>query len=144
MNKQKMLSFLETHHEMSLADLSYTTTCRRPHYRYRSIIAGLTTRDIQEALLEPDKSCWAERPQLVFAFTGQGGIYTGVGKELFEISRQFRSDILQFNNMAHRQGLSPFLPLLDATVDITSLTTVQAQLGQVCVQMALYRLYRSW
>ena len=144
MNKQKMFSFLEKHHETSLADLSYTTTGRRPHYRYRFATIGSTIPDIQEELLEPEKGCWAEKPRLVFAFTGQGGIYTGIGKELFEISRQFRSDILQFNNMAQSQGLSSFLPLLDATVDVTSLSTVQTQLGQVCVQMALYRLYRSW
>lgn len=144
MNKQKMFSFLEKHRDTSLADLSYTTTCRRPHYRYRFTTVGSTIRDIKEELLEPDKACWAEKTRLVFAFTGQGGIFTGVGKELFEISRQFRSDILQFNNMAQSQGLSSFLPLLDATVDVTSLSTVQTQLGQVCVQMALYRLYRSW
>ena len=144
MNKQKMFNFLENYHETSLADLSYTSTGRRPHYRYRFAKIGSTIRDIQESLQEPEKSCWAEKPRLVFAFTGQGGIYTGVGRELFEVSRQFRSDILQFNNMAQVQGLSSFLSLLDATVDVASLSTVQTQLGQVCIQMALYRLYRSW
>ena len=143
-NKQMMLSFLQTHPETSLADLSYTTTSRRQHYVHRFVTTGSTIPDIQEALLEPDEGCWTEKPQLVFAFTGQGGIYTGLGKELFYISRQFRSDILEFNNMAQSQGLSSFLPLLDTVENVNSLSNVQTQLGQVCIQMALYRLYRSW
>ena len=142
--KQMMLSFLEKHLDTSLADLSYTTTSRRPHYRHRYITVSSTIEDIHKAFLEPDRTYSAEKPRLVFAFTGQGGIYTGVGKELFEVSQHFRSDIFKLDSMAQALGLSSFLPLLNPTVSITSLSTVQLQLGQVCIQMALYRLYRFW
>ncbi|KAH8585608.1 beta-ketoacyl synthase [Bisporella sp. PMI_857] len=144
MNKERLRMYLENNLATSLADLSYTTTGRRAHYPYRFIAAVSNIHDLQEALMSVEEVAIMEKPKIVFAFTGQGGIYTGVGKELFATSRHFRKDILHFNSLAQTEGLASFLPLLDTTVDLKSLSTVQVQLGQVCVQMALYRLYRAW
>ncbi|CAM6003988.1 unnamed protein product, partial [Sphagnum balticum] len=145
MNKQRLYSFLESNPETSLADLSYTTTSRRAHFDHRFVAVVPNMSDLLEALMEElDEAPLSENAKIVLAFTGQGCIYTGLGKELFEVSDQFRSDILQFDNLAKALGLSSFMPLLDPKVDIKSLSTVQTHLGQVCIQIALYRLYRSW
>jgi iron transport multicopper oxidase len=144
MNKQKLLLYLERNPETSLADLSYTTTCRRAHHRIRFATGASTLSELKDALSKPEDSAPNSKAKIAFAFTGQGTIFSGVGKELFAESRQFRSDILQFNNLAQAQGLPSFLPLFDAATDIKSLSPVQTQLGQVCIQMALYRLWVSW
>lgn len=145
MNRQRLYSFLESNPETSLANLSYTTTSRRAHFNYRFVVVAANLSVLLEALMEDiDETPLSDRPKIVLAFTGQGCIYTGLGKDLFEVSDQFRTDILQFDNLAKAHGLSSFMPLLDPAIDVRSLSTVQTHLGQVCIQMALYRLYRSW
>ncbi|KAJ5768708.1 ketoacyl-synt-domain-containing protein [Penicillium odoratum] len=143
-NKNRLSAFLYQNEQVSLADLSYTTTSRRMHYRHRFIAVISSIQEIQPALLESNEISTPVAPSLIFAFTGQGSIYCGAAKELFHTSRQFHSDIVEFDNLARSHGLSSFLALLDPTVELASLSAVQTQIGQVCIQMALYRLYRSW
>ena len=148
-NIQKLVSFLEMKPATLLSSLSYTTTARRTQLPYRISFAVSTTSEAKEAL----KSAQAEiikrsptnPPKVAFVFTGQGAHYTSLGKQLFESSRQFRSDIMHFERIGRSQGFPSFLPLIDGTVtDATSFSPFVLQLGQTCIQMALARLWKSW
>lgn len=101
-----------------VTQISYTTTARRAQHPYR----------------------------VSFAVTnGQGAHYPSLGKQLFENSRQFRSDILDFDRIGRSQGFPSFLPLVDGTiVDATQFAPIVLQLGQSCIQIALARLWISW
>ena len=148
-NIQKLVSFLEIKPATSLPSLSYTTTARRTQQPYRVSFAVSSVSEAKEALrsAQPDtiKPCSTNPPKVAFVFTGQGAHYPSLGKQLFESSRQFRSDIMDFDRIGSSQGFPSFLPLIDGTVaDATSFSPFVLQLGQVCIQMALARLWKSW
>ena len=150
MNIQKLISYLEMKPDTSLSKLSYTTTARRVQHPYRISFAVSSIFEATEAF----RSAQAEfvkpapvqkPPKVVFVFTGQGAHYPSLGKQLFENSRQFRSDILEFDRVGRGQGFPSFLPLVDGTIkDATHFTQIVLQLGQICIQMALARLWISW
>ena len=148
-NIQKLVSFLEMKPATSISSLSYTTTARRTQQPYRISFAVSSTSEAKEALksaqAEIIKPSSTKPPKVAFVFTGQGAHYSSLGKQLFESSRQFRSDIMHFERIGRSQGFPSFLPLLDGTVtDATSFSPFVLQLGQTCIQMALARLWKSW
>lgn len=84
-------------------------------------------------------------PGIIFTFTGQGAHYAEMGKQLFETCPQFQTDIQQYDTIGIGQGFPSILPLIDGTeADILNLSTVVVQLGAVCVQLALFRLWNTW
>ncbi|PHH92639.1 hypothetical protein CDD83_6409 [Cordyceps sp. RAO-2017] len=151
-NIRSLVSFLETNPSTSLAALSYTTTARRLHHNYRiacsgdsiaSVLRDLRPRtgsDDYKPIPAPSRS-----PQVAFVFTGQGTMYTELGRELFETVAGFRDDIVRFNHMAQQQGFPPFISVIDGSVaSLEGVDICASNLALVCLQMALGRLWRSW
>ncbi|KAH8804520.1 putative polyketide synthase [Xylogone sp. PMI_703] len=147
-NIQNLASYLEANPDTALSRLSYTTTARRVHHPYRVSVAASTISEVKDALMayrEAIKPVASESPKVCFVFTGQGSHYPSLGKQLFENSKQFRTDILDFDKIGRSQGFPSILPLIDGSVtELESLSAVVLQLGQSCVQMALARLWISW
>ena len=80
-----------------------------------------------------------------FAFTGQGSHYPELGKRLFNESKFFRLEITRLDRIAKDQGYPSFLPLVTGDAEEAgSLTPVQVQLGLVCIEVCLARLWASW
>ena len=150
MNIQKLISYLKSHPNTSLPRLSYTTTARRTQQPLRISFAVSSISEATEALRSAPakitKPVAVNPPKVAFVFTGQGVHYPSLGKQFFEGSIQFRSDILDFDKIGRSQGFPSFLPLLDSTLipDPTSISPFVLQLGQTCIQMALARLWISW
>lgn len=147
-----LITFLEKNPDISLPALSYTTTARRMQHNYRTICSGSDVRSIQDTLksrasssdVKPVPSA-TKLPKVTFVFTGQGSLYGGIGKQLFESVSQFRADILRFDGIAQRQGFPNFLPLVDGNAtNIEDVEPVVAHLALTCVQMAISRLWVSW
>ena len=134
--------------EVDLADLAYTTTARRSHYNYRAAFPVSSTSQLSSALKaiqsETHNPIPLVAPQMAFAYTGQGSQYTAMGKKLFETSKQFRNDVIEFNAIAQRQGLPSFMVLVDGSVEVQNLPPTVVQLGMCCIQMALTRLWATW
>ncbi|KAL8995577.1 MAG: hypothetical protein Q9169_004719 [Polycauliona sp. 2 TL-2023] len=132
-----------------LSSLSYTTTARRIHYNYRVAVTESSLLKVKASVLAAQERdifpISPVAPQVAFVFTGQGAHYAGLGSQLFHQSCQFNSDILQFDAIARSQGFPSFLVLVkDTEADVSSLSSVVVQLGSVCVQMAMARLWISW
>lgn len=95
---QKLLFYLETKPETSWLRLFYTTTARRTQHFYRVSFAissiseaAEASRSVQAKII---KSVDAKPPSVVFVSTCQDAHYPSLGKQLFESSRQFRTDII--------------------------------------------------
>ena len=148
-NLQRLIDFINDNPTVALPSLSYTTTARRIHHNYRVAVAEPDLAAIKKSLASSlDKDISPIAPTMrdvAFVFTGQGSHYAGLGKQLFEESSQFRSDIFEFDEIAQSQGLPSFRSLIDGSLtDVSDLSPVIVQLGSVCVQMALTRLWISW
>lgn len=148
-NIQNIISYLEMRPDTSLSSLSYTTTARRTQQSCRISFAVSNISEVKEAMksaqTEIVKPVPTKPPNVAFVFTGQGAHYSALAKPLFENSRQFRSDIMNFDRIGRGQDFPSFLPLLDGTItDPTLFSPFVLQLGQTCIQMALARLWTSW
>lgn len=149
-NLEAMANYIDNAPDLSLSALSYTTTARRTHHSFRTIVVGGDVQTVKRALKEL-ASCTdirkiaAQSPKVGFVFTGQGSAYAGMAQQLFESISSFQSDIRRFDAIARNQGFPPFLPMVeDRGVDFSALSPVVTQVGAACVQMALTRLWISW
>ena len=148
-NVDNLIRHLERHPEVNLSSVSYSTTARRTQHDLRATVSAATREGIVESLkacLNKDISKITKTPpKVTFMFTGQGSHYISMAKLIYESSPQFRSSIDKFDKIAKIQGFPSIMPLIDGTVtDLATLSPLLVQLGAICVQMALYRLYASW
>lgn len=148
-NLQLLVDHIAENPGIDLPSLSYTTTARRIHHNYRVAVADtdlLRVRASLASLADEDISPISpNNPGIAFVFTGQGSHYAALGKRFFEESSQFRSDMIQFDDMAQAQGLPSFMTLIDGSLpDVSGLSPTIVQLGSTCVQMAIGRLWISW
>ena len=151
-NFRALISFLDGNQHIPLPALSYTTTARRVHHKFRILVSGADTPTLKAALqsradeLSKTKAIKAEPPKMVFMFTGQGSFYIGIGKQLFEHVSLFRTDILRFNRIAEQQGFPSFLSVISGSSDgeTQAADPVVAHLAFTSVQMALSHLWTTW
>lgn len=149
-NIHALIEFLDNNRDTAISALSYTTTARRMHHNHRVIIKGSTLQSIRSGLeaseaLSSFKPISAKPPAIAFVFTGQGALYAGMGRELYENFSQFRSDIHYFDTIGQGLGFPSIQPLLDGTFsDSDEISPVISQLGTTCMQIALTRLWASW
>ncbi|KAK3331714.1 polyketide synthase, partial [Cercophora scortea] len=155
-NLDGLSTWLEKNSDTSLPALSYTTTARRMHHNYRALVSGSDIASIISSIktrvsegasgLKPIPSA-AKTPNVVFAFTGQGSLYSGLGQSLYNKNPSFRASILRFSRLAQGQGFPSFLGLVDGNQPVNNTKDVGAvvsQLALTCLQMALFELWRSW
>lgn len=149
-NIEAMIRLIDDTPDLSLPALSYTTTARRIHHTFRVMISGNSLSAVRESL-QRAASCDGLKPisskprQVAFAFTGQGAIYTGMARQYYQNISSFRADIQSFDRMAQKQGFPSIIPLIeDSSASIDDFGPVETQLGTMCMQMALTRLWRSW
>lgn len=148
-NIERLITFLDDYQEISLPDLSYTLTARRIQHNWRIAIPmsdkSQVKLDLQAKLKESCVPIPQESPHVAFAFTGQGSHYASLGRELFENSSLFHDTIVEFDKLALIHGFPSFLPLINGSAsDVTTLSPVVVQLGLVCFEMAMVRLWASW
>ncbi len=151
-NIDALIAFINNNPEVSLPSLAYTSTARRIHHNHRVIVSGHDLASIKDALqcfgLSVDPKpipVSAKVPSVNFVFTGQGSLFTGRGRQLFDHISSYRASIKRFDRIAQSQGFPSFLPLIDGLLsDPQELRPLITQVGIVCVQMALAQLWISW
>ena len=148
-NAERLIEYLEHNPKTSLADLAYTTTARRIQHNWRMTVTGSDVSKVQVGLKSRLSELFVpvlpEAPKVVFLFTGQGSHYAAMGKELYENSTLFRDSIIEYDKIATIHGFPSFIPLIDGSVtDTQSLSPIIVQVGLVCFEIAVSRLWASW
>ncbi|MDQ6675548.1 MAG: SDR family NAD(P)-dependent oxidoreductase [Chloroflexota bacterium] len=163
-----LATYLRTHSEAPLADVSYTLAVGRHDFEYRRSVVCHDTADTLHALESSDqrqlvthRTADAERP-VAFLFAGVGDQYVGMGHELYTQEPAFRealdrcSEILQpyvkkpLGELLYGQDQGPELrQRLDVrrngTWEARPLQeTAVAQPVMFAVEYALARLLMSW
>ena len=146
-----MLHFLKETPDVDLANLAYTTTARRTHHTLRAAFCGDSIQKIIEAL-EKDVSAdisQSTSPQqkspVIFVFSGQGGSYAGMGKDLFRSSAQFRAILTDLDRMCDSLGFPPFTHLIaESDTALKHINVVPLHLSQIALQIALVDLWKIW
>lgn len=145
---------------VSLPALSYTTTARRMHHSFRAAVSGSDLASVLSALracaagkeasitdLKPIPASVKKQPRVVAMFSGQGTLYTEMGKLLFYADDFFRKTVLELDRLSLIQGFPSFIGLVDgriSTEELPDISAVVAQLALVGVQIALFELWKSW
>ncbi|PVH92617.1 ketoacyl-synt-domain-containing protein [Periconia macrospinosa] len=152
-NLGALVEHLQRHPDVPLPALSYTTTARRAHHKFRVLVSGASVKAITSALQRRLDAAGAVKavkpvpPNVAFAFTGQGTLYAGIAKQLYHHVAMFRSDLVRFDRIARRHGFPSFLSLISGPeehADAHEVDSVVAHLAVTCVQMALAHLWRLW
>ncbi|MGL5832823.1 MAG: MupA/Atu3671 family FMN-dependent luciferase-like monooxygenase, partial [Waterburya sp.] len=147
---------LETHSELSLADICFTANTGRSQFEHRLAVVVESKKLLREKLsyfatqkaisgLISGRIAHKKRSRIAFLFTGQGSQYLDMGRELYETQPTFRSALDQCAEI-----LSPFLarPLLEVIYfnsDPQLLNeTVYTQPVLFALEYALFQLWKSW
>ena len=146
-NLRRLVAYIESRPDVSIADLSYTLSARKLHYNYRVSVhassledaAALLRPHIQTAMDQLPTS--SKQAPVAFAFTGQGTFYVGIGAQLYRDSTPFRQQIDRLDGIAQRQKFPSFLPIIEGTCKAEDVPTVSLHLAIVCVEIALTRLW---
>jgi len=139
------------------ADLCFSANAGRSHFSHRMAVTGASLDELHAGvaafLAGRDDPAVARgqvegavRPQVAFLFTGQGGQYAGMGRQLYDSSPVFR-EVLDACDAASR----PHLPrsLLDVIFTPAGSAspineTAWAQPVNFAIEVALATLWRSW
>ncbi|KKA17749.1 Polyketide synthase, partial [Rasamsonia emersonii CBS 393.64] len=146
-NARNLMAYLAEWPDVSLSDLSYTTTARRMHHPLRQAFVASSIAHLTEqlsAFLSTPNPTWPKKlSRVAFCFTGQGSFYMPMARDLFEHSSQFRQDLLRFDRVSREHCFATFLPVVDGSGADSTVTEVQKQLAIVAVEMALFRFFES-
>ncbi|KAI1456594.1 beta-ketoacyl synthase [Annulohypoxylon moriforme] len=149
-NLKSMLRFLKQNPHVSLGQISYTTTARRMHHQHRVMLAGANVEDIGsqiEVAIQNNTGMTRPKssPNVVFVFTGQGAQYPGMGKQLYEGFSVFRNEMRRLDRIGKSLGFSSMLPVIQSDErDISIFPPTTVQLANVCMQIALGKMWARW
>ena len=118
----------------------------RASYVVRSTeeLARLLTTDLEKGSTEKT-AIPGRRQSIVFAFTGQGSVYSGMGWQLFHTNAIFRDMILSYQEVSDSLGLPQVVDLIardDGNIQVKSF--VQTALALLFLELALANLWRFW
>ncbi|KAH6722851.1 putative polyketide synthase [Leptodontidium sp. MPI-SDFR-AT-0119] len=150
-NIENLTTYLQSHPDTNLADLSYTTTARRYQHAYRVAIVTSNVEHLKKQLASQLEKIDSVKPvaksgppPIAFTFTGQGAAYKSMSLELYRDVGTFRDHIQHLDSLAQGQGFPTFIPALDGSYDKDhNHSPVISQLALVCLEIALSKYWSS-
>ena len=139
---------------ISIGDLCYSANAGRDHFEHRLCLPVTSRIDLLQQLraTRGGDEAWRSAvdtktiADVVFLFSGQGGAYPGMGRELYDTQPTFRAAIARCDELLRpRIGVS-LVELLygDAAGRASADDTAVAQPMLFSLQYALAEMWRSW
>ena len=145
----------------SLADICFSANTGRNHFKQRLAVAAADAEQARECLMafQAGRSAaglWvggeppAKPPRPVFLFSGQGAVYTGMGRELYATQPSFRNAIDTCAEILAPLLDKPLLSVLypDDSADGSGQDVLEqasyVQPALFSLQYALTQLWRAW
>ncbi|WP_225912764.1 non-ribosomal peptide synthetase/type I polyketide synthase [Nostoc flagelliforme] len=154
---QSYVSYLSNHPDAPLADICFTANSGRSHFNHRLAIVTESTTQLSEQLtaFTTGKQASgvingtveiANRPKIVFLFTGQGSQYHAMGRKLSETQPTFRKILQQCDQLLKPYLDQSLLEILYGTTETAHLLneTAYTQPALFALEYALAELWRSW
>lgn len=149
----RLVDYLENNHDVRVQDLAHSLSVRRSMHRYRSFIIGKDQESAIRSLEAPQPiAAWGakteSKPRIGFVFTGQGGQWFAMGRQLIEQSPIFRQVLEKCDSVL--QGLPDFPDWLIIDELIKSKDTsrlAETRFSQpICtaLQLAILFLLKEW
>jgi acyl transferase domain-containing protein len=153
---QRYEAYLNSHSEVSLADVCFTANTGRSHFDHRLAVVVESRMQLQEQLgafattketvgLVSEKVS-RKRPKIAFLFTGQGSQYLGMGRQLYETQPTFRQTLDRCAEILRPYLEIPLLEVLYSTTRESSPLneTAYTQPALFALEYALAELWKSW
>ncbi|WP_245971032.1 type I polyketide synthase, partial [Streptomyces rishiriensis] len=139
---RRLADHLELHRELSLTDVAFSLATSRAHFDHRAVVVAGSVGEAREHLVSVD-------PQSVVAgrlgvlFTGQGSQRVGMGRELYAAFPVFAEAFDEVCAAVDKELGRSLKDLVFEGGDLLD-ETRYAQPALFAVEVALYRLVRSW
>jgi acyl transferase domain-containing protein/acyl carrier protein len=146
---------IQSHPEVSIGDLCFTTNTGRSHFNHRlaivanstaqlcerlsAVVAGKDTTEFVSGQITSRKS-----PQIAFLCTGQGAQYAQMGKQLYDTQPVFRTTIDECARLLTGQIEHPLVELLYGSHTDRLNHTAYSQPALFALEYALVKLWQSW
>jgi acyl transferase domain-containing protein/NADPH:quinone reductase-like Zn-dependent oxidoreductase/acyl carrier protein len=131
----------------ALHDLCYTASTRRTHHEVRAALRACSVEELRaelDSLLARDGSPPRRRTRLAFVFSGYGGQYVGMGRELAREEPVFRRALESCDRALRAHVHWSVLELLERDDGEWQQDIGRVQPAIFALQVALVELWRSW
>ncbi|GFF54876.1 conidial yellow pigment biosynthesis polyketide synthase [Aspergillus udagawae] len=131
---------------LKLRDICYTATARRQRYEHIVSIPCGNVDDLLAKLRDPliTRTPLKSRP-IIMVFSGQGGAYSGMGRELLSTSPVYRACVDRCEIILEQMRLPSIRGMLVGDVNIEdSDNTYLSQTGTFVLEYALASVWREW
>lgn len=79
---------------------------------------------------------------MAFAFDGQGSMYIGAGKKLYQDFPDFAAEIGQYDYLCQLHGFPGIINIIDGSTEEQDTTPIANSLAIVCIEMALASVWK--
>lgn len=148
-----LIGYLEKCRDISVHDLAYSLSVRRSMHQYRSFAIGMDQDTAVNDLIAPQPiAAWASKkevkPRVGFVFTGQGGQWFAMGRQLIEQSPIFRQVLEKCDHILQRLPDSPEWSVVEELLKSKDTSRLaETRFSQpICtaLQLAILSLLKEW
>ena len=146
---------LSNNPKYSLADICSSANRNRDHFKYRAAICASTIENLNELLQkfiaeEPNKAIFKapdeskRTPRIAFVFSGQGSIYAGMAKNLYEQQPVFKKSLDDCSFAFEKLTGHALLPVIFGDQTHSEDLLNKAQFAQPALFSIQYALSQLW
>ncbi|KAL3871081.1 hypothetical protein ACJMK2_039101 [Sinanodonta woodiana] len=145
---EHLKSFFANEESCNLADVSYTSTCRRDHFQYRVSLLAVNKEDIITGCdtvlhtIEAKKPSNVPKARFIFVFCGVGTTWNGMCREMMLSEPTFREAVREVDLLLTPMTKWSIFETLQTSADLND--PFKGHLAIFACQIGLFHLWRSW